>query len=96
MEASIGSIFNGFGTQLGQGIGGWITGAVLSISGYVSATGGEAVQQPESALFAIRFLHTLLPMVLMILIGVCGFGLAKLAKKIPQIEADLAEQDAAK
>ena len=90
MEASIGAIFNGFGSQLGQGFGGWITGFVLSAAGYISATGDQVVQQPESALIAIRCLHSLLPMVLMILICVCAFALNKLSKRMPEIEADLA------
>lgn len=95
MEASLGAIFNGFGSQIGQGLGGWLTGFVLSATGYIAATGGEVVQQPESALTAIRVLHTLLPMILMVLTSVCAFALAKLSKKMPEIEAEVAQREAA-
>ncbi|MGN0999196.1 MAG: MFS transporter [Faecousia sp.] len=95
MEASVGAIFNGFGTQLGQGVGGWLTGMLLSLAGYVAAEGSQAVQQPESVLTMIRCLHSILPMVLMILIGLCAFGFNKLSKRMPEIEADLAAKDAA-
>ena len=96
MEASIGAIFNGFGSQMGQGFGGWLTGFILSAAGYVAATGNEVVQQPESVIMAIRCLHALLPMLLMVLIAVCGFALSKLSKQMPEIEAKLAEKDAVK
>lgn len=95
MEASLGAIFNGFGSQMGQGFGGWLTGFVLSAAGYIAATGEEVVQQPESVITAIRCLHSLLPMVLMVLTCLCGFALNKLSKKIPQIEADLAAKETA-
>ncbi len=89
MEASLGAIFNGFGSQLGQGIGGALTGFLLTAAGYVASEGSEVVAQPESALFMIRTLHSLLPMVLMVLIAVCAFALSKLSKKMPEIEAEL-------
>lgn len=95
MEASISAIFNGFGTQLGQGVGGWLTGFILSAAGYIASSGEEVVQQPESVITAIRCLHSLLPMVLMLLMCLCAFGLAKLSKKIPQIEADLTAKETA-
>ena len=96
MEASLGAVFNGFGSQLGQGVGGFLTGVLLAAAGYISGEGAEIATQPESAITMIRCLHSILPLVLMALTAVCGFGLAKLSKKMPQIEAELAAQNAAK
>lgn len=90
MDASIGAIFNGFGTQLGQGFGGWLLGFALSVSGYVASEGDAVVAQPESAITMIRLLYSLIPLVLMALLAVTAFLLSKLSKKIPQMEAELA------
>lgn len=90
MDASIGAIFNGFGTQLGQGFGGWLLGFALSASGYVASEGDAVVAQPESAITMIRLLYSLIPLVLMVLLAVTAFLLSKLSKKIPQMEAELA------
>ena len=90
MDASIGAIFNGFGTQLGQGFGGWLLGFALTAAGYVAAEGDAVVAQPESAITMIRMLYSLIPMVLMLLLAVCAFCLSKLNKKMPEIEAKIA------
>ena len=94
MDASIGAIFNGFGTQLGQGFGGWLLGFALSVSGYVASEGDAVVAQPESAITMIRLLYSLIPLVLMALLAVTAFLLSKLSKKIPQMEAELAQKGA--
>lgn len=90
MDASIGALFNGFGTQLGQGFGGWLLGFALTVSGYVASEGDAVVAQPESAITMIRLLYSLIPMVLMILLAVSSFCLSKLSKKMPEIEAKIA------
>ena len=90
MDASIGALFNGFGTQLGQGFGGWLLGFALTCAGYVAAEGDAIVAQPESAITMIRLLYSLIPLVLMVLLAVTAFLLSKLSKKIPQIEEELA------
>ena len=94
MDASIGAIFNGFGTQLGQGFGGWLLGFALSVSGYIAAEGDAVVAQPESAITMIRLLYSLIPMALMILLAVTAFVLSRLDKKIPEIEAKIAADSA--
>ena len=95
MDASIGAIFNGFGSQLGQGFGGWLLGFALTAAGYVASEGETVVAQPESAITMIRLLYSLVPMVLMLLLAVTAFALSKLNKKMPEIEAALAaEQEA--
>lgn len=90
MDASIGALFNGFGTQLGQGFGGWLLGFALTAAGYVAAEGDTIVAQPESAITMIRLLYSLIPMALMILLAVTAFMLSKLNKKMPEIEAKIA------
>jgi len=90
MDASIGALFNGFGTQLGQGFGGWLLGFALTAAGYVASEGDAIVAQPESAITMIRLLYSLIPMVLMILLAVTAFMLSKLNKKMPEIEAKIA------
>jgi len=90
MDASIGALFNGFGTQLGQGFGGWLLGFALTAAGYVASEGDAVVAQPESAITMIRMLYSLIPLVLMALLAVSAFLLSKLSKKMPEIEAKIA------
>ena len=90
MDASIGALFNGFGTQLGQGFGGWLLGFALTVAGYVASEGDTVVAQPESAITMIRLLYSLIPMALMVLLAVTAFLLSRLNKKMPEIEAKLA------
>lgn len=91
MDASIGAIFNGFGTQLGQGFGGWLLGFALTVAGYVESTGDEIVAQPESAITVIRLLYSLIPLAVMAMLAVSAFLLSKLNKQIPQMEEKIAE-----
>ena len=90
MDASIGALFNGFGTQLGQGFGGWLLGFALTAAGYVAAEGDAVVAQPESAITMIRMLYSLIPLALMAMLAVVAFMLSKLNKKMPEIEAKIA------
>ena len=90
MDASIGALFNGFGTQLGQGFGGWLLGFALTAAGYIASEGDTVVTQPESAITMIKMLYSLIPMALMILLAVTAFLISKLSKKMPEIEAKIA------
>ena len=90
MDASIGALFNGFGTQLGQGFGGWLLGFALTAAGYIASEGDTVVAQPESAITMIKMLYSLIPMALMILLAVTAFLISKLSKKMPEIEAKIA------
>ena len=94
MDASIGAIFNGFGTQLGQGFGGWLMGFALTVAGYVVSEGDAVIAQPESAITMIRLMYSLVPMVLMALLAVSAFAISKLSKRMPEIEAKIAEEAA--
>lgn len=94
MEASLGAVFNGFGQQLGQGVGAAVTGFMLTAAGYVAAEGDAIVAQPDSAIAMIRTLHSFVPAILMILTGVCAFLMVKLSRQMPQIEAEVAARKA--
>lgn len=91
MDASIGAIFNGFGTQLGQGFGGWLLGFALTVAGYVESTGDAVVAQPDSAITMIRLLYSLIPLAVMAMLAVTAFLLSKLSKKMPEIEEKIAQ-----
>lgn len=93
MDASIGAIFNGFGSQLGQGFGGWLLGFALTAAGYLASEGDAVVAQPESAITMIRLLYSLIPMALMLLLAVSAFLLSKLNKRMPEIEAKIAARE---
>ena len=89
MDASISALFNGFGTQLGQGFGGWLLGFALTAAGYISTEGDEIVSQPPQAIEMIRLLYSLIPMALMVLLAITAFALTKLSKKVPEYEAEI-------
>lgn len=82
LEGTLGSV-NGFATKVGVGLGAGFLGIMLSVSGYT----GAMETMPDSALGMIRFLYTLLPAILyVILIFLMRFY--KLTDKIEAIRAD--------
>lgn len=95
MDSSTTVLSNNLAGQIGQGVGGAMTGFVLSACGYIAAEGDAIVTQPDSAVLAIRMLYSIVPLVLMIGIGVCSHFLSKLNKEMPEIEKTLAERKAA-
>lgn len=94
MDSSTTVLSNNFASQLGQGVGGALTGWVLSLCGYVAAEGEAVAAQPASAIMGIRILYAIVPLVLMIGIVVCSYYLSKLNKKMPEIEKTLEERKA--
>lgn len=95
LDATTTVVSNNFASQLGQGIGGALSGLLLSAAGFVSSTDGTAVQ-PESAIAMIRYLYSVIPMVMMIILVIFAFMLSKLNKNMPEIDAALAERKAVK
>lgn len=89
MDASIGALFNGLGSQLGQGLGGYLLGVALTASGYIASEGEEIVTQPDSALMMIRLLYSLIPLVLTAILAVVAFAISRLGKRMPEIEREL-------
>ena len=72
-----------------NGIGTGLTGILLGAAGYIATTSNEVVQQPESALFMIRCLYTLIPALCLVGIVLCALHFNKLEKHMPAIEAEL-------
>lgn len=94
MDSSTTVLSNNFAGQIGQGVGGALTGWVLSLCGYVAAEGDVVATQPASAIMGIRILYAIVPLVLMIGIALCSYYLSKLNKKMPEIEKTLEERKA--
>lgn len=93
MDASISAIFNGFGTQLGQGFGGWVLGVALTAAGYISSEGDTVVAQPASAILMIRLLYSIIPLVLMAMLAAVAFMISRLSRRIPEYEAELKKHE---
>lgn len=95
LEGTTNQLAHGISGQLGQGLGGFLLGVFLDISGFITATDGSAVTQPASAIFMIRCLYSIIPMILLVLLIVCVFFLSKLDKEMPDINRVLEEKRAA-
>lgn len=84
MDGSAGIVSNFMG-KVGGAMGSFITGILLSISGYISTEG--VVEQPASALMMIRIDYAIVPAILMVIIALCAFAFVKLEKMVPEWEA---------
>lgn len=91
MEGTAGSL-SGFLNKLMTGVGAGTTGWLLSLSGYIKGAGGNAALQPHSALFMIRSLFTLIPMLGVIVIILCALVFTKLENKLPEIQKELKQR----
>ena len=60
----------------------------------MAAEGDAVVAQPESAITMIRMLYSLIPLALMVMLAVVAIMLSKLNKKMPEIEAKIAADNA--
>ncbi len=79
------------GNKVGQGIASGLSMILLGLAGYVSATNGAEVVQPDSAVKMIIFLFCVTPLI----INICGIILMSmwdLDKRYDQIAADLKER----
>lgn len=95
MDASISALYGGFGTQVGQGVGGFLMGIALSAAGYIQGAGVDASMQPESAMMMIKAMYSWVPLLMTAGLVVLAILLDKLNKEMPKIEAELAEREAA-
>jgi len=93
MEGTSGVVMN-FSIKVLNGISAGLTGVLLGAAGYISTTGSEVVTQPGSAMMMIRLLYSLIPGVCVAAIILCALHFMKLEKKMPEIEAALAEKKA--
>lgn len=95
LEGTTNQLAHGVSSQLGQGLGGFLLGAFLDLSGFIATTDGSAVAQPESAITMIRCLYSVVPVILLVLLIICAAYLGKLDKQMPEIEKVIAEKHAA-
>lgn len=89
LEGTTNQLAHGISTQLGQGLGGFILGVMLDVGGYVAAADGATVVQPESAIFMIRSLYSIIPIILLLLLLVSVYFLGRLDREMPEIEKEL-------
>ena len=90
MEGSSG-VVSGFASKVGGGLGAGLCGILLGASGFISSTTGT-VAQPETALFMIRALYSIIPAVGSVLIVILSVMLGKLGKQIPMMEEEVARR----
>lgn len=88
MDASS-NILAGFANKVGGGVGTWLAGVLLAASGFIATTEGMTAAQPESALFMIRMLYSIIPMIFAGVIALLAWRLSFLSKKVPEMEAEL-------
>lgn len=82
------STVNSLADKLGLGLGSFVLGAILNMGKF---DGTQAVQ-PDSALFTIKMLYTVLPAALMA-IALIALAFFNLEKRLPQMEKDLAARE---
>ena len=88
-------IFYGFFVFLqkfGIAVGLFVQGQVLEWTGYISSTGSTIAQQPDSALFALRVLTSLVPIVFLLLSIVAVYYNPITRDKLAEIQRQLAER----
>lgn len=92
LEGTTNQLAHGISGQLGQGLGGFMLGVFLDLGGFITATDGAAVMQPESAITMVRMLYSIIPIIMIVILLVCVFFLNKLDKEMPAIEKFLGEK----
>jgi len=92
MEGTIGAV-KGLTEKIGSAFGAFVLGAMLKVAGYVTATGDAVVTQPDSAINMIRFMATLFPMIMYLLLAfLFKKTYASLDEQKPMIQAELAKR----
>ncbi len=86
LEGTTNQLAHGMATQIGQGLGGFLLGALLSAGQYVASEDGVFVAQPDSALLMIRLMYSVVPIILIAGIIFFSCKLGKLDKQMPEIE----------
>ena len=89
MEGTMGSL-TGLSGKLGNALGGFLMGVLMSASGYV----GGADVQVDSAIMMIRVLASVAPLALMLVVAVI-LRFYTVDKQMPQIKQDLEARAAA-
>lgn len=92
MDATATVAANNFASQIGQGVGGALTGYLMAAAGFISSSTGEVVAQPDSAVLMIRCLYSIIPLMLMAVLVFFAFKLSKLNTEMPEIEKELEQR----
>ena len=92
LEGTTNQLAHGMSSQIGQGVGGFLLGVFLDLGGYIAVEDGATVVQPDSAIFMIRAMYSIIPIILIVILIVCVRFLGKLDNEMPQIEAALEER----
>ena len=96
MDSSASSVMN-FMNKTFNAIGAGLLGLLLQMSGFISSTDAAAtVTQPDSAIFMMRCLYSMVPVVFMIISILAARHFNKLSRQMPEIEAALKERREAK
>ena len=89
MDSSASAVMN-FMNKAFNALGAGLLGLLLQMSGFVSTTdSAAAVTQPASAIFMMRCLYGLIPVVFMIISILAARHFNKLSNQMPEIEAAL-------
>jgi Na+/melibiose symporter-like transporter len=91
MDSTSASVMN-FMSKFFNAIGAGLLGVVLQAAGFVSSNGSQAVTQPESAIFMIRLLYSVVPAVFMIFSIIAAKHFEGLSKQMPEITKVLEER----
>lgn len=79
------SAFSSFGSKVGNGVGSALLGIILGAGGFISSEAADVVQ-PDSAIFTIKLLYSVIPAVMYLLIFVIMY-FYKLDKVLPELRA---------
>lgn len=77
------SAFSSFGSKVGNGIGSAFLGIILGMGGFISSDAANVVQ-PESAIFTIKLLYSVIPALMFLIVGVLMY-FYKLDNVLPQL-----------
>lgn len=88
MDSTASSVMN-FMNKTCNALGAGLLGILLQACGFISGTDGASVAQPDSAIFMIRCLYSLVPVVFMVISILAAMRFNKLSGMMPEIEATL-------
>lgn len=79
------SALSSFGSKVGQGVGSALLGIILGIGGFISSEDASVIQ-PDSAIFTIKLLYSVIPAILFLAIFIVMY-FYKLDKVLPELRA---------
>lgn len=86
------SAFSCFGSKVGNGVGSALLGFVLGAGGFISTENANVVQ-PDSAIFTIKLLYSVIPALMFLIIAALMY-FYKLDKVLPKLREEKQAQEA--